>query len=134
MEASDTQLPFLDIMINKEGKTIFMDIYSKPTDSKRYFSFKSNHPEHCLKNMPFSLARRICMIAKKDSLGGIKFLRTRNTSTRAALPKKNYKSRYKQSFQNTPKRIKKCKRTRKKKILSFISMFNPSNPKNFAFY
>ena len=32
-EASDTQLPFLDIKINKEGKKIFMDIYSKPTDS-----------------------------------------------------------------------------------------------------
>ena len=32
-EVSDTQLPFLDIMINKEGKKIFMDIYSKPTES-----------------------------------------------------------------------------------------------------
>ena len=32
-EASDTQLPFLDIMINKERKKIFMDIYWKPTDS-----------------------------------------------------------------------------------------------------
>ena len=34
LEKSDTQLPFLDIMINKEGNEIFMDIYSKPLDSK----------------------------------------------------------------------------------------------------
>ena len=26
METSDTQLPFLDVMINKEGKKVFMDI------------------------------------------------------------------------------------------------------------
>ena len=68
METSDTQLPFLDIIINKEGKKAFMDIYSKPTDSKWYVSFKSNHPRHCLKNIPFSFDRRICMIAEKDSL------------------------------------------------------------------
>ena len=57
METSNTQLPFLDVMINKEGKKVFIDIYLKPTDSKRYTSFKSNHPKHCLKNIPFSLAR-----------------------------------------------------------------------------
>ena len=72
METSDTQLPFLDIMINKKGKKVFMDIYSNPRDSKRYASFKSNHPKHCLKNIPFSPARRICMIAGKDSLKEIK--------------------------------------------------------------
>ena len=27
IETSDTQLPFLDLMINKEGKNVFMDIY-----------------------------------------------------------------------------------------------------------
>ena len=72
IERSDNQLPFLDVMINKEGRKVFMDIYSKPTGSKRYVSFKSNHPKHCLKNMPFSLARRICMIAEKYSLKEIK--------------------------------------------------------------
>ena len=29
METSDTQLPFFDILIGKEGKKIFVDIYSK---------------------------------------------------------------------------------------------------------
>ena len=32
METSDTQHPFLDVMINKEGKKVFRDISSKPTD------------------------------------------------------------------------------------------------------
>ena len=56
MEKSQTRLPFLDIMINKSGTKIWMDIYNKPTDSKRYVSFTSNHPRHCLTNIPFSLA------------------------------------------------------------------------------
>ena len=72
METNNIQLPFLDAMINKEGKKVFMDIYSKPTDSKKCVSFKLNHPKHCLKNIPFSLARRICMIAEKDSLKEMK--------------------------------------------------------------
>ena len=49
-----------------------MDIYSKPIDWKRYVSFKSNHPNHCFKKIPFSLACRICMITEKDSLKEIK--------------------------------------------------------------
>ena len=48
METNDTQLPFLDVMINKEGKEVLMDIYAKPTHSKRYVSFRTNHPKHCL--------------------------------------------------------------------------------------
>ena len=104
MEKSDIQLSFLDIIINKEVKKI-MHIYSKPTDSKRYVSFKSNYPKYCLKNIPLSLARRICKI------------------TGATLPRKKYKSRYKHSFKNTPKRIEKCKGTRKKEDLTFYFKF-----------
>ena len=40
METSATHLPFFDFMISKEGKKIFIDIYSKATNSKRYVSFK----------------------------------------------------------------------------------------------
>ena len=37
MEKSQTRLPILDIMINKSGTKIWMDIYNKPTDSKTIF-------------------------------------------------------------------------------------------------
>ena len=55
MEKSQTRLPFLDIIINKSGIDGYLDIYNKPTDSKRYLPFTSNHPRHCLTNIPFSL-------------------------------------------------------------------------------
>ena len=68
MVKSQTRLPFLDIMINKSGTKIWMDIYNKPTDSKRYVSLTSNHPRHCLTNIPFSLARRICTIFENQNM------------------------------------------------------------------
>ena len=68
MEKSQTRLPFLDIMINKNGKKIWMDIYNKSTDSKRYVPFTSNHPRYCLTNIPFSLAIRICTIVENENV------------------------------------------------------------------
>ena len=41
-----------------------MDLYSKPTDSKRYVPFDSCYPKPCLTNIPYCLARRICMIVE----------------------------------------------------------------------
>ena len=60
MEKIQTRLPFLDIMIKIGGTKIWIDIYKKPTDSKRYVPFTSNHPRYFLTNMPFSLARIVC--------------------------------------------------------------------------
>ena len=62
MEKSQTGLPFLDVMINKSGTKISINIYNKTTDSKRYVASTSHHPQHCLANIPFSLAERICTI------------------------------------------------------------------------
>ena len=37
-ECSDKQLPFLDVLVKKEGFKIETDIYYKPTDSKQYLA------------------------------------------------------------------------------------------------
>ena len=68
MEKSQTRLPFSDIMIKKSSTKICMNIYNKLKDSKRYVPFTSNHPWHCLTNIPFSLARRICTIVENENV------------------------------------------------------------------
>ena len=45
-----------------------MDIYNKPTDSKKYVPFTSNHLRSCLRNIPFCLARRICTIVEEEDM------------------------------------------------------------------
>ena len=57
---------FLDIMINKTGTKIWMDICNKPTDSKRHVSFTSNDPRHCLTNILLSLARKRAIVENEN--------------------------------------------------------------------
>ena len=64
-----------------------MDIYSKPADSKRYFLFTSNHPRHCLTNIPFSLVRRICTIAENENVKEKCFKELKKNIARTKIPK-----------------------------------------------
>ena len=74
MELNDNKLPLLDILITKSGKKIWMNIYSNPTNSKRYVFYFSNHPESCLKNIPFCLARRIRMVVENKIVRYMKLM------------------------------------------------------------
>ena len=66
MEYSKDQIPFLDILIKRNENGIWMDLYHKPTDTQRCLPFTSSHPNHCKRNIPFCLARRICTIAENN--------------------------------------------------------------------
>ena len=79
MKKSQTRLPFLDITVSKSGTKNWMDIYNKPTDSKRYVPFTSNHPRHCITNTAFSLARRICAIVEKENVKEKRFQELKKT-------------------------------------------------------
>ena len=68
MEKSQTRISVLDIMINKIGTKTWMDIFNKPTDSKRYVPFSSHHPRHCLNKTLLFLSRRICTIVENENV------------------------------------------------------------------
>ena len=59
-------LPFLDVEAYfKEGE-IHFDLYHKETDTFNYLPFSSSHPRHCVRNIPYSLARRIVVIVSEQ--------------------------------------------------------------------
>ena len=62
IETRDKELPFLDIIIKRNDVKIRMDIYFKPTDTRRCFPFPSIHPNNCKENIPFPLVQRLCTI------------------------------------------------------------------------
>lgn len=68
MEKSDKELPFLDLRIIKNGSCITTDLYCKPMDTHQYLDFRSCHPSHTKRNIPFNLARRICTIITDKTL------------------------------------------------------------------
>jgi len=54
---------FLDctVSVSADG-TLDTDLYTKPTDTHQYLLPSSNHPSFITRNIPYSLAIRICMI------------------------------------------------------------------------
>ena len=54
IEYSKNQIPFLDIFIKRNKNSIWMDLYHKPTDTKRCLPFTSNQPNHCKRNIPLN--------------------------------------------------------------------------------
>ena len=86
MEKSKTRLPFLDIMMNKSGTKIWIDIYQKLGSTR--CPFTSNHPQHSLTNIPFTLAREICTIVENENVKEkcFKELRKKKNITRTKIP------------------------------------------------
>ena len=74
MEYSKDQTPSLDVLIKKNENGIWMDLYHKPTDTQRCLPFTSSHPNHCKRNIPFCLARRICTIDDTEKLKNLENL------------------------------------------------------------
>ena len=68
MEQHNLYLPFLYIMINKdsENNNIWMYTFYKKTDTPRCVPF--NSCQQCKKNIPCTLARRICTIVENNKI------------------------------------------------------------------
>ena len=66
-ENSSDHVNFLDIQfwIDREGK-IQTDLYVKPTDSRRYLSFESCHPNHMFAGIVYTQALRIRRIVRVE--------------------------------------------------------------------
>ena len=132
-EKSQTRLPFLDIMINKSGTKIWMDIYNKATNSKRYVPFTSNHPRHCLINTPFSLAIRICTIVENEN---VKEKRFKELKKEILLEQKYPTSLIEASIlraKEIPLEVlRQPKTTENEEIIPFTITYNPNNPNAFS--
>jgi hypothetical protein len=63
VEMSLETVNFLDVTIRRVGNRFETTLYRKPTDYAQYLDFYSEHPAHCKKSLPRSVAlrcKRIC--------------------------------------------------------------------------
>ncbi|KAJ8318533.1 hypothetical protein KUTeg_003624 [Tegillarca granosa] len=58
-EINSNNIPFLDILVIKNGTEINTDIFYKSTDTHQYLDFRSCHTAHTKRNIPYCLARKI---------------------------------------------------------------------------
>ena len=131
MEKSQTRLPFLDIMINKSGTKIWMDIYNKPTDLKRYVPFTSNYPRHCLANIPFSVARRICTIVENENVKEKRFKELKRTLLEQKYPKSLIKASILRAKEIPLEILRQPKTAKNEEIIPFTFTYSPNNPNVF---
>ena len=131
MELNDNKLSFLDIFKTKPGNKIWMNIYAKPADPKRYASYLSNHPKSCLKNIPFCLARRICMIVENKNVRYMKVKELRTILKTQKYPKMFVEKGIEKALAIPQEQLRSEKLKKKDDISPFISTYNPNNPNVF---
>ena len=107
-----------------------MDLYQKPTDTKRCLPFSSSHPNHCKANIPFNLARRICTIVENNKQKELHLAALKENLIEHQYPKSIISKGFEKALaipQNTLRQPKETT-TNNNNILAFISTHNPNNP------
>ncbi|XP_071122593.1 uncharacterized protein [Mytilus edulis] len=132
IESSEQRLPFLDILILKNGTTLTTDIYYKKTDTHQYLNFHSCHPSHTKRNIPFCLARRVCTIVSDDFTKELRL-----NELKVFLKEQNYPNPLIEKGIEKAKAIPmtELRSTARKEsnteLIPFVSTHNPYNPDIF---
>ena len=128
MEYSEKEIPFLDVMIKRDDG-IWMDLYHKPTDTQMYVPFNSNHPPHCKRNIPFTLARRICAIVENQERKHMHLKNLRRNLKMQKYPDEIIVKGIKKALEIPQAELRKPKTMEENsKIMPYVSTYNPNNP------
>ena len=128
-ETSCKELPFLDVMIRKEKTCLTTDIYYKPTDSFQYLPYTSSHPRHTKNNIPYNLARRICMIIKDHDKRKQRLLDLKQILLDKNYPAEIINIGIEKAFSQTPEELRGVReQTKENNLLCLVTTYNPNNP------
>lgn len=132
LDSSPTELPFLDVLVKKQGNILTTDIYYKPTDSRRYLNFKSCHPSHTKRNIPYNLARRIALIVEDKTVRKVRLDELTQSLIDCDYPPKLCSDASNKFSSVDSKDLR--KNTRKDRDHNILCFVNTYNPNNFQFY
>ena len=126
MECSDTQLPFLDVLVKLNDGRISTDIYFKPTDTHLYLNFKSCHPKHTKVNIPFCLALRVVTIVSDKSQQGDHLDQLKYFLRKQNYPETLIENRIDRAIKKGPITAD-SKPKNKENVIPLVTTFNPCN-------
>lgn len=127
MEYSDEQIPFLDILLLRDGEQIITDIYHKPTDTKQYLHFKSCHPRSTKINIPYNLARRICTIVTKPTLRQQRLLEMKSHLVQRGYPTQLIEDGMKKASEMSIEMLRRPNEKLQENTCTLVTTHNPNN-------
>ena len=109
-----------------------MDIYNKPTDSKRYVTFTSKHPWHFLTDIPFSIARRIYAIVEKENVKEKCFKELKKALLEQKYPKSLIQTSLLRVKEMPLEILRQPKTAKNEEVIPFTITYNSNNPNVFS--
>jgi hypothetical protein len=99
---TNNNLPFLDVLVMKQGPELITKVYRKPTHTGRYLHFKFNHPHHVKRGAVHSLINRAKVICQNQKDFNNKIKTIRYDLMLNEYPKESVDSVMKSSVRNRP--------------------------------
>ncbi|GFR76685.1 hypothetical protein ElyMa_005807200 [Elysia marginata] len=131
---SDTQIPFLDVMVSLYNNTLHTDLYSKPTDAFNYLHWSSCHPFHTKSSIPYSLAFRLRRICSCEETLTRRLTELTEHLTRRSFPLKHTQKamhKAKETPRSTAIQRRRLPETQKKPQNSICHHIQPSTTQHF---
>ena len=126
-EIGTDTISFLDITLLKENGKISTDIYHKETDTFNYLPYKSCHPRHIRKNIPFTLARQIRMLTENTTMRKIRYEELRHRLRDKGYPLYIINQGISKADSLTNEQLDR-NTTKQEESLVVLSTHNPNNP------
>ena len=131
-ETSCEELPFLDVMIRKDDTHLTTDIYYKPTDSFQYLPYTSSHVRHTKNNIPYNLARRICMIVENQDIRKRRLYDLKQILLRKQYPAEIIDYGANKALTQTTEELRRVReQATENNLLCLVTTYNPNNPQVF---
>ena len=104
-------------------------IYHKPTDTQRYVPFNFTHPNHCKRNIPFTLARKTCTIVENNDRKTVHLNQLRENLIKQKYPMKIIENGLTKVRHIPQSELRKSRQPDLvDNIIPFISTHSPNNP------
>ena len=106
-----------------------MDIFYEKTDTRRCVLFNSCHPKQCKKNIPFTLARRICIIVENNEVRKNRLDELQKVLCSQEYPQNLIQEAIRKVTSIPTENLMASKAKTDSNNLAFVTTFNPNNNK-----
>ena len=128
IEIQQREIPFLDVLVIKNGTSLQTDVYFKQTDTHNYLPFHSCHPRGTKHNIPYNLALRLQMLVSDTKQREVRFQELRTLLIAKGYPENLIANGINQAKQHSRESLLQEKeKSDMQDIVTYSTIHNPNN-------